>query len=159
MKNATGFRIFFQSAVLIVAATAIGLAVNLVRPGGLPLVALRSDIPPDSDPGKPRAVTLEHARELLFSENAVFLDARPPNLYRQGHILGARNLPPGATEEDLRWILEDIPKNFQIIVYCDGPVCDRAVGLAQKISGKGYRNTGVLKDGWTQWSNRGLPGE
>jgi rhodanese-related sulfurtransferase len=52
-----------------------------------------------------RLITLEEAEDLFARGDALFVDTRPRRLYREGHILGAKNIPL----EELKGPEEDRP--------------------------------------------------
>ena len=68
-------------------------------------------------------ISIEEARALFLTNGAVFIDARPAEAYRSGHIQGALNLPPDNFEESLPDIMEQVPPDSLIITYCDGENC------------------------------------
>lgn len=77
-------------------------------------------------------ITLSQARQ---QRQALFLDVRPTDEYRAGHIEGALNIPFDQLEEHLSFL----PPDREIIVYCRGNLCtyaDLATGL---LHDKGYR--------------------
>ncbi|RLE18027.1 MAG: hypothetical protein DRJ14_04895 [Acidobacteria bacterium] len=72
----------------------------------------------------------------IFNEGtALFLDARPFEQYKEGHIPGAINLP--IHEEnglDLLFKLEDMLHSApKLVVYCTGFGCDLSDILAKKL--------------------------
>jgi rhodanese-related sulfurtransferase len=87
----------------------------------------------------------------------VFLDARSPMLYDEGHIQGALNLP--WEELDARFVetLRDFPVETTFITYCDGEGCSLSRELAMAMLERGYNEVRVLVNGWTLWQNKGLP--
>ena len=101
------FRGVWQAGVILIVAAAMAVIVNHLRQDGLPLVVERS--PEDGlvqeRLGFSLAVSLDEARALFLERQAVFLDARSPEVYQLGHILGAR------TTKEIRDLLgpEDFP--------------------------------------------------
>lgn len=86
--------------------------------------------------------------------NVTVLDARPEVEYRQGHIVGAINVPV----EDLLTRLGELPTDRQIVAYCRGPYCvyaDESVRLLQEHGVPTIR----LTDGYPEWAAAGLPTE
>jgi rhodanese-related sulfurtransferase len=49
----------------------------------------------------------------------VLVETLPETFYRQGHLPGARNLPPTKVKELAASLLPD--KSADIVVYCGGP--------------------------------------
>jgi rhodanese-related sulfurtransferase len=150
----------WQGATFIFFALALGLLINQIRPGGLPLVADRSARDQGEPvPGDTMMVSFDEARRLFFAGDALFLDARPPEDYREGHIRGARNLPADAPDEDLMKALADISQDALIIVYCHGETCTLSEELASTLRDMGFMDVRVLADGWGLWMKNDLPGE
>jgi len=147
-----------QSILLFFIAAAAGLLVNAMRPSALPVVA---DWSPEArlktDQGESMVISLEEARKLCASQQAVFVDARPPEAYREGHILCARNLPLKDVNTLISSVMADIPLEEIIVVYCDGEECSLSEDLARELNFRGYDNVRVLVNGWTRWAEAGLP--
>lgn len=141
-------------------ASVIALSVNQLRPGRLLLVA---DWGPESmlklDSGDSLMVSLDEAEALFFAQTAVFLDARSQDLFAEGHIQGAYNLPWNDFEQHFDAIMAGIPWETPIITYCDGESCGLSKELAMALLGKGYTNVRVLVNGWTVWQEKNLPTE
>ena len=100
IEKPAAFKMIWQSAAIVLLATAIGLLVNQVRPSRLTLVAdwsTEAELAPES--GESMVISLDEAQELFWSGAAVFLDARSSELYQHGHIAGARNLPGESVDE------------------------------------------------------------
>lgn len=144
----------------MLAACATGLMVNVVRPGGLTLVG---DWSPEArlttDSGESMGISLEEAERVFASGTAVFLDARPEGLYREGRIRGARNLPWQSFEAHLDKVIAEIPPDTLIVTYCDGEECALSEDLARELLFMGYERVRVLINGWTRWTEAGLPTE
>jgi rhodanese-related sulfurtransferase len=138
----------------------LGLSVNQLRPGRLPLVANWS---PEAqltlESGDTLAISLEQAEELFVTQLAIFLDARSPEVYAEGHIQGAVSLPWEQFESRFGDTMADTPQDTMIITYCDGETCNLSKELALALIGKGYTNVRVLVNGWTLWEERNLPVE
>jgi rhodanese-related sulfurtransferase len=104
-------------------------------------------------------ISIEEARALFLTNGAVFIDARPEEAYRLGHIKGALNLPPDSPDETLSSITAQIPPDFFIITYCDGEDCPLSKEAALQLSAHGFPNVEVLANGWSVWHEAGLPTE
>ncbi len=143
--------------VMLIALT-LGVIVNQLRSDRLPLIA---DWSPEarltSKLGDKILIPFDEAKDKFFSGAAVFIDARPSEEYREGHIQGARNLPIGAFDEKAGEVLIDLPEDTLIITYCDGDKCTLSAELAQKLKQIGFENVRVLFNGWTVWRDHHLP--
>lgn len=67
----------------------------------------------DDEDSAPR-ISLEKAKELYDSGEAVFIDTRSENSYVTEHIKGAINIPLSTIDERLK----EVPKGKTIIAYC-----------------------------------------
>jgi rhodanese-related sulfurtransferase len=156
----TWIRVIWQGGAILLLAAAIGLSVNQLRPAKLPLVADWSPLAQlTMESGDTLEVSLDQAEELFHEQVAVFLDARSPELYAEGHIQGAFNLPWDEFESRFAEAMVDIPTETLIITYCDGETCNLSKELALALFDKGYANAHVLVNGWTVWQERNLPVE
>ena len=154
------WRAIRQSMGILILAAVMGLLTNVARSNSLPLVA---DWTPEArltnDKGNSMVVSLEDAKRLYLDKKAVFLDARSPMDYAQGHILGAQNIPWQSFNEYIDRILDNIPDDVRIVTYCDGEHCSLSEDLAEELISMGYKNVNILLDGWTRWLEAGLPVE
>lgn len=153
-------RVTWQGGAILLLAAFLGLSVNQLRPGRLALVA---DWSPKAqltlESGDTMEISPDQAEELFHTQVGVFLDARSPELYAEGHIQGAFNLPWDEFENRFTDAMVDIPPEALIITYCDGETCNLSKELALALFDKGYTNARVLVNGWTVWQERNLPVE
>jgi rhodanese-related sulfurtransferase len=151
---------FWQTVALALMAVVLGLIVNQLRSDSLPL-------PGDWSPGaritmkfgKNILIPFDEAKEKFFTGAAVFIDARAPELYQEGHIKGALNLPIAEFDQLADKVLMDFPEDTLIVTYCDGDDCALSAELALKLKEIGYENVRVLHNGWTEWKSHQLPFE
>ena len=147
-----------QACAILLVAAALGILTNHIRRDGLPLVddwAIEAQLTPE--PGESLVLSLEEARESFSSGAAIFLDARSPELYEQGHIQGAQSLPWEGVDEYFDEVMASIPLNALIIAYCDGETCSLSKDLAIELFYRGYENVRVLVNGWSLWKDHGFP--
>jgi rhodanese-related sulfurtransferase len=166
-RNNFVMRALWQGALIILIAAAVSFSVNHFRKGGLPLVGDR--VPPISKAGSSglktagsygdMIISLEEARALFLTNGAVFIDARPEEIYRSGHIKGALNLPPDRMDELLPVVAAQIPPDSLIVTYCDGESCTLSEEAALQLSAKGFSHVQVLVNGWSVWQDARLPTE
>lgn len=83
----------------------------------------------------------------------VLLDVRSPELYAQGHVPGALNVPHRKIVEGYmaKW-----PQGTVFVVYCAGPHCNGAHRAAVRLAGLG-RPVKLMLGGITGWLDEGLP--
>ena len=151
----------WQSAVIVVLAALIGLCVNQFHPTRLALIgdwSMKAQVA-SSGLGADAIIPLEEAEVLFFAGTGVFVDARPEEAFRQGHIQGARSLPWTEFETAFQQSMADVPKDAEIVTYCDGESCGLSKELALALLQNGYTRVRVLVNGWNVWLQSGLPVE
>lgn len=104
-----------------------------------------------------RPVSLDAAIGHYRNQTAVFVDARPRNVYQNGHIAGAKSLPDQEFENALGPFFESVDPAVKIITYCDGLNCHLSKSLGEKLLEIGYEDVTYLPDGWRLWQERGMP--
>ena len=149
-----------QVTVIVLISLILGILVNQARPGRLPLVAPWSpETRLTAGSGESMIISLEEA-VVLFSDNkAIFIDARSRQLYDRGHIRSAKNIPWQSFDEYIDRVWDTIPEDAWIVTYCDGEHCSLSEDLAKELLSMGYENVRILLNGWTRWSEAGLPVE
>jgi rhodanese-related sulfurtransferase len=100
-------------------------------------------------------ITLADAKALYDSGSAKIIDVREANIYTQGHIKGAINIP----EANIGTHLADVPKTGTVILYCDCPHDEESAGTAYSLKTAGYTDMKVLQGpmAYTLWKNAGYP--
>ena len=147
-----------QIIVITITSTVLSLSFNIVRPEGIPLLAkeLAAAKEIDYDAAEPRllAITLDQALE-LYQKGTVFVDAREPEYYEEGHIKGAWNFPFFL---ELVFKLDSLQgKDAPLVIYCSGDECGSSEDLAYELQAEGFSNLLVFKGGWTEWNSSGHP--
>lgn len=158
-KNTAAFKqAMWQIPGLLILAAAIALGVNCLRTDGIALVGNWSVGARFADAaGESLVVSLEEARHLFEAQGALFLDARPPHQYAEGHIQGALSLPWQEVDQSFGEIAARLEQAPAVITYCDGEGCDLSHELALFLKELGFRNARVLVNGWSVWQQAGLP--
>lgn len=158
-------QILLKTLIIILLGSITGLVYNAFSPSGITLMGNWSPrITGDSlvvpfgymDGQDPPAISLDYAMMMFQSKNTIFLDARYPEDYQAGHIKGAVNLPYEEFEEHSPQVLPNLPKDQEIIAYCDGTECETSLLLARELIDLGYRNIKVFFGGWQEWRDAGL---
>ncbi|MEI8063800.1 MAG: rhodanese-like domain-containing protein [Verrucomicrobiota bacterium] len=144
-------RTFLLALLIAGAGTVLGLAVNTVSPRRLPVIT-----PPKVELQPTDFIALTDARQLWQSSAALFLDARAPADYKDGHIAGAFNLPVEDFNARYPEIATLLTMETVIVTYCDGVECDLSHHLTERLRAFGYRNVRVLQNGWTVWRQADL---
>lgn len=97
----------------------------------------------------------DHGKDLT-----VWIDARTPDLYEEGHIPGAHLLDFYNQMEYLAEVEAIIAEKqpIALVVYCKGADCPDSHFLAESLFTMGYDNLFVYKGGWAEWyDEKGLP--
>lgn len=96
----------------------------------------------------------EHYYE-LFRDNVIWVDVRSKSSYEKGHIKGARNIELHLFEEEI----QNLPKNKEIVLYCDGEECDESYAAGKMLTKNGFKQakTKVLIEGFKAWQEAGYP--
>jgi len=155
-----------QTFIIIVIAALLGGGLNLIRHDRVHWISAQVVLPvsdptqPDSlsnssQPSTPKGILLD-AVEKLVGKSAVIIDARSVELFKEGHIPTAINIP----FENLGPYyakLSAIPKDTIVIAYCDGGDCELSYDLAVYMILKEYRHLYVYQGGWAEWETSGKP--
>jgi rhodanese-related sulfurtransferase len=158
-----------DSLIIILLASALGLAVNAARvsadKGGLPLDTRWPDnrkiqvleTPPSYDATMDTLISLSDAYNLFLKNDVIFLDAREPEDYNAGHIKGAINFP--FEQWDSYWdkIKPQLDPKKEIVAYCGGLDCELSLFLARELKQQGYPKSYIFFGGWLRWQKAGLP--
>ncbi len=151
-------RALWQMPLLMVMAALSAVSVNHWRSDGISLVGNWSVDARFADAaGDSLVIGMEAAERLFRQETALFLDARPPGQYAEGHIHGAVSLPWQEVDRYLMETADRLEGPKTIITYCDGESCDLSHELALFLKEMGFENVRVLVNGWTLWRRAGLP--
>ena len=148
-----------QIIVITITSIVLSLILNVVRPDGIPLLAKELAVAEEIEydaATEPRllAIALEQALE-LYQKGTVFVDAREPEYYQEGHIRGAWNFPFFL---ELVFKLDSLQgKDAPLVIYCSGDECGSSEDLAYELQGEGFSNLLVFKGGWTAWNSSGHP--
>jgi rhodanese-related sulfurtransferase len=105
--------------------------------------------------------------EILFDDprrqdgRIVFVDARNPDDYQEGHIPGAYELDPYHPEKELGTILPICQAAEKVVVYCTGGDCEDSdtVALLLQDGGVPDQKLFVYGGGFTAWEAAHLPVE
>ena len=144
-----------QGPAILAFALLWALAFNALSSGGIPLLPVeqRSVIKGLKD------VSLAEIRDYMEAKGALLIDARSPQDFAYGHILGAVNLPLECIKESYRGELRLLAAELPVITYCGGEACHSSVDLAIHLSQEGCRDVRVFYGGWDIWREAGLPVE
>ncbi len=154
-------RICLESCVLIAFGALVGLSLNyqLVIDafcGGLAPEQCQTEEVESVTMALPLPAMLGDVQE-ANAFDALIVDARSPELYEIGHILGALSLPMVEIDTLLPGFLDQIAKDRPIIIYCSGFGCLDSFDLGVLLLEKGYQDVRVFEGGYPEWRDAGLP--
>ncbi|WP_042145903.1 rhodanese-like domain-containing protein [Paucisalibacillus sp. EB02] len=93
-----------------------------------------------------KTITEEQFREGY--RKAQLIDVREPQEFKNGHILGSRNIPVTQMKQRLIEIRPDKP----VYLYCQSGA--RSQRAAQLLHKKGYKDISQLKGGFKKWTGK-----
>lgn len=146
-------RHLLRAATVLAASLAIALALNALRGDGVPVIrpskevlALKAGITP---------IDLDTAKFLAQDPKILFVDARPRNVWKRGHIPGAVSFPEEVSDSLLQGFKDSVALDRPMVVYCDGEECRASDLLSKKLSQAGYKYVYLFFGGWIQWREAG----
>jgi rhodanese-related sulfurtransferase len=142
-----------EALLLIIAAAVLGFAYTYVTKQGL-FSKEKPGIPATS--AKLEMISLDKAKELYESHDALFIDSRHEFEYKMGHIHGSINIALNKIDTD-HVQLESIPKEKMLVIYCDGVECNSSIELAVKLLDLKYTNVKIFFGGWQEWKKNNYP--
>lgn len=89
--------------------------------------------------------------EQQFTEGyrkAQLIDVREPQEYKNGHILGARNIPLTQFKQRLIEMRSDKP----VYLYCQGT--SRSMRAANILRKEGFKDISILQGGFKKWTGK-----
>ncbi len=107
-------------------------------------------------PGDPSFISLSDAIKMHEDKTGIFLDARTQELFGQGHIPGARNLPFYEIETFQEKALEGASEDTPLIIYCEGIGCELSFFLGRELTASGYKQIHIFYGGYPEWADTGL---
>jgi rhodanese-related sulfurtransferase len=150
-----GLAFFFAFAVNFFSPTGIALVGQWDTQQGVVTAKAKNDVAIDDL----EIATVGLARKLYDTGDYIFVDARPAEDYKQGHIEGAVSLPVGQFEEKLSAFMDRYPPDTSIVTYCSGRTCSDSHRLAELLMEMGYEKINVFIDGFPGWKAAGYPVE
>ena len=147
--------IVIQALALVVLAGVMGLGWNTLSSRPLPL--FQPVNPLLIDTVGVRGLDSLQTREAWEKHFATFLDARKRELFKEGHIPGAKSLPLEDFDNALSQLT--LPADSAYIIYCEGKDCEYSDLLAQRLYVLGYRKLAVFPGGLEEWIKGNHPVE
>ena len=163
MKNPE--RLLAEAGGIIIVSIIAGFIFNIFSPNRISVIYSANNNPffrPERSSYSeefPRIVGLKEAKAHFEAGSALFIDARPVQHYINGHIRGAISLPLDNFENRFTEIQHRLPKNHDIIVYCDNIHCDLSARLVYRLLDEGYLYCFIFENGIKHWQTVGYPVE
>jgi rhodanese-related sulfurtransferase len=154
---ATLYPAFKEAIIICIAAFIIAVVANWLRPAGIPLLGFSSETFIKQQQADIPLITIPEAYKLYRNKKAVFVDARDPFSFEEGHIVGAINIYPYEVIIHLSKLKAQLSPDSVVITYCDGPKCHLSKETAHSLLEQGIPVVKVLIDGWRLWLNAGYP--
>lgn len=120
-------------------------------------VAMQDIKKPSKDEQKYRIINFEQLKSKLENPKLFIIDARSPEKYSESHIKNAVNIYPFMeNDQEYYRMLNEIPMDKIIVVYCDGGNCDLSHEVVNTLMDLGYKNVYLYLGGWEDWiKNKG----
>lgn len=90
--------------------------------------------------------------EVATWNGILWLDAREPAAFAQGHVPGALHFDETAFNESLGAVIAQWTPGRPIVIYCDSTACSRSRELAQRLREAGFSDVYHLHGGWEAWT-------
>jgi hypothetical protein len=157
-RSGTGFaelRTPFRDALVIaMCASAVGIAVNLVRSDGIPFIAKEQyrTLVPCPEPGG-EVTELGSDDPLLTAPETFLVDARPQVQHLLWKLGGAMNVPYDYLDPTPHEVIAGLADRIahsraqRVAVYGDGETPDTGEQLAREISAAGIKNVFFVRGG------------
>jgi len=116
-----------------------------------------SDLPKtpvaNTAPADPNAVTLADVIKQFQEGSAVFIDARKPEEFAEGHIKGAINVPSTEVFDTVERVTKFVATIQPVIVYCTGGNCEASHVVADVLRNHhGFEQVKIFTNGWEELS-------
>ena len=105
-------------------------------------------------PGVVREITHAQFKAFLASGPYYLIDARGAEKYAEGHIANAVNFYGGEAEARIPDMLQSVPKDRVILIYCDGGECELSHHVADVLKRFAYGPIFIYTGGWAEWTTK-----
>jgi rhodanese-related sulfurtransferase len=103
-------------------------------------------------PSRLHPVGQQELLQKIAEEDALIIDVRPEEEYRNGHLPGAVSIPLA----DLEKRIKELPWNRPILAYCRGRYCILADQAVEILLARGF-NAQRAEEGMLEWKIAGMP--
>jgi rhodanese-related sulfurtransferase/DNA-binding transcriptional ArsR family regulator len=102
------------------------------------------------DPADLEPITTAELHRRVAESGTLVVDVRPADQFTTGHLPGAISVPLATLHERL----SELPRDAEIVAYCQGPYCVVSPKAVQLLREHGYRAR-TLSGGLTHWRRSG----
>jgi rhodanese-related sulfurtransferase len=148
---------FLEGIIILAVALFIAVVFNLIRPAGINMFGFSSAALIKEQQAKIPEISLSGAYDLYRKNKVIFIDARDPLSYADGHITGATNIYPDEASLHATSLKIKADQGFGFIAYCDGSQCPLSKETAHALLLRGIPNVNILVNGWILWLKAGYP--
>ncbi|MCP4689188.1 MAG: rhodanese-like domain-containing protein, partial [Desulfobacterales bacterium] len=136
-------------ALILIAGVVLGLVYNFASPGGVHII-------PDAwRRPAPTLLDAEQAQGLFDAREALFVDARPAEFYKERRLQGAVNLPPALFDFIYMMRFSQLAPERPIVVYGRNISRRYDEETAFRLSERGHGNVLVFPGGVEAWEKTG----
>ncbi len=147
-QGASIWNLAIRVIILCVAGSLLGLCANILHPHGLnPFRPTPAMVKLDEY----TYIDFDTAKEKYNMGDAIFIDARTEEEFNAGHIPGALNLSFEDFSEGKPEILEFLPEDIELLIYCDTDECKSSEQVARLLKSYNYTNVKIVQSGWVNW--------
>lgn len=144
-------RTLLQMFFLGVGSVIVGMGINQLASEPIPLFASPDDflekVPEE------HAVHIEDLSAMYDAGDVIFIDARSADAFGEGHIPGALSIPFKEFDEGTPELVEALPFEEKIVIYCDGADCQASKVVHEKMLALGFsgETLKIFSGGWAEW--------
>jgi rhodanese-related sulfurtransferase len=146
-----------ESLIIDIIALIIAISFNLIRQSHLPLFSFSSSNLIKHQQAQIPEISIREAFDLYLKKKVVFVDARDPLSFAEGHIADAINIYPDDAVFYASSLKTKLSADTLVITYCDGPQCPLSKETAHTLLQQGIPAVKVFVNGWQLWRDAGYP--
>lgn len=140
-----------SQTLVVLSVGALIACIQFVLPdaGGLRSATARAGIAEKHAASFLPSISASRLRDI--EDKVIIIDTRLRRDFLKAHIPGAVSVPIDGSEQERGKALAGVPKDQQIIVYCQSRTCPYAHQMAKRLLQMGYTNLWILRGGWNEW--------
>ena len=145
--------LWFQILIILSVTIGSGFLFNLFSDQGIDLLYQPLELKTGAH------LSAEETYRILREDRALFIDSRYKKEFDISHIPCSINIQANLPRDAIMEILEPIPLNETIIVYCSSASCQSARRLAGLMTYLGYERVHIYLAGYLVWLEKQYPVE